>query len=96
MTRKQIAVSAVLPTIYFLAYGIQSEFFRYVIGIGIFSFHSLDINLWDYILPIHYIFFLRDTIGSYLPTFLNIVFSFFPLIFILLARSIKSAEKKDG
>ncbi|MDR2569013.1 MAG: hypothetical protein LBD23_01780 [Oscillospiraceae bacterium] len=84
MTKKQIAISAILPTTYFIIYGIESNLFEYGIGYGILSF------LGRFIFPTDYVIVFKNII-EYLPNIFNVTLSvilmLFPLIYVLLARS---------
>jgi hypothetical protein len=78
MTKKQIAISAIIPTIYYIIYGMRSCFFMS-------SFKTLDI------FPMEYPVYMHQTIGLlwYPYYYINSIWMFYPFIFVLLARSKK-------
>ena len=81
MTKKQIAISSILPTAFLLGYGLESEFFSWRIGYGFFG-----LDIWNFVFPINYVFLFTELIGSYWPRYFNILFAFIPFIYLLLAR----------
>ena len=90
MTKKQIAVSAILPTVYYIVYGLNSNFFAFPLS-GTFGrgAHGFFWDGWRFIFPTEYIVFFCETIGFFWPRVLNSIFMLFPFVYVLLAKSKK-------
>jgi hypothetical protein len=90
MTRKQIAISAILPTVFFVSNTIIVEFFPYYLHYGILSwqggqfiFHTVHITM---------LAILTGSCGEFFPT---VLFAFFPFAYVALASSSKDLETQD-
>ena len=90
MTKRQIAISAILPTIFLLGYGLESGFFAWGIGYGFFGK-----EVWNFIFPINYVFLFVEIIGSYWLKYFNIIFALIPFVYLLLARTKNPANHNE-
>ena len=84
MTKKQIAISAIIPTAYYVCYTLALAFFPQCIYYGILG---LGRRGWSFIFHTGYITMLRTLTGSsYSAAFPNVLFAFFPFAYVMVAR----------
>ena len=88
MTKKQIVVSAILPTAYFVCrFILVGLFWEYYFFTDHYWVRIFSLIIWPFIFnDAHVLMFYRITCASW-PIFLYIIFSFFPFLYAALARS---------